>query len=68
MEEYKVTIKMRKNDGLLPDFFGKEQTSYVKGESAGEIERMIHTTMKENFGCELYGGGLSYEIKEITKV
>lgn len=68
MNEYKVVIKVRRNDGLLPDFFGKEETAYIKADSAGEVKKGVDTLMKDNFGFELYSNEISYDIKEITKI
>lgn len=62
MNEYKVTINVQDQNGLLPDFVGKSETFYEKAESAQSLKNKVDKEMQSNFGYELECGGMYYSV------
>jgi len=67
MQEYKVTVNIRDQSGLLPDFFGKTHSFYEKAESAQSLKDKVDSEMKSNFSYELDYEGMYYSV-EISKI
>lgn len=62
MNEYKVTVNVRYQSGLLPDFVGKTETFYEKAESAQSLKNKVDKEMQSNFGYELECEGMYYSV------
>jgi hypothetical protein len=67
MQEYKVTVNVRNQSGLLPDVVGKTHSFYEKAESAQSLKDKVDREMRNNFGYELDYEGMYYSV-EINKV
>lgn len=39
--EYKVTVNIKNQSGIFPDFFGKTETFYVESESIVKLSRKL---------------------------
>lgn len=62
MKEYKVTVNIRDQSGILPDFMGKTETFYEKSESAQSLKEKVDREMRNNFEYELNHKGMYYSV------